>query len=53
MGDRLACIKCGWYHIRVAVGMLFGDRIEKTNYIVFKVRAKNSDIRSGKRAGIA
>ncbi|HEY9629285.1 MAG TPA: type II toxin-antitoxin system RelE/ParE family toxin [Coleofasciculaceae cyanobacterium] len=28
-----------------------GDRITGTNYIVFKVRAKNSDIPSGKSGG--
>lgn len=32
-------------------GSILGDQITGTNYIVFKVRIKNSDIRKGKSAG--
>jgi mRNA-degrading endonuclease RelE of RelBE toxin-antitoxin system len=32
-------------------GELIGDQIQKTGYIVFKVRVKNSDIQKGKSGG--
>ena len=33
------------------MGKIIGDRISGTNYAVFKVRVKNSDIQKGKSGG--
>ncbi len=35
----------------LAAGDLVGKRIPKVNYAVYKVRAKNSDLKKGKSAG--
>ncbi|WP_242056932.1 MULTISPECIES: type II toxin-antitoxin system RelE/ParE family toxin [Oscillatoriales] len=36
---------------RLEAGELLGDRISGTDYVVFKVRIKNSDIKKGKSGG--
>jgi len=36
---------------QIEAGQFIGDRIRGTNYAVFKVRVRNSDIQRGKSAG--
>lgn len=36
---------------QLQAGMFIGDQIPRTNYVVFKVRVKNSDIQKGKSSG--